>query len=136
MVFRSSIDAWLLVVIVAAAVAVLVAVAFGLRQASGIAALALVAVGGIGAALPLWILADTKYVIDDGVLHIRSGPFAWHIPVASITSITPTTSPASSPALSLQRLRLEYGKGRVVLVSPADPQAFIAAIQERRKGRE
>jgi hypothetical protein len=77
----------------------------------------------------------TRDVIDDGILHIRSGPFAWHIPVASITSITPTTSPVSSPALSLQRLRLEYGEGQVILVSPADPQAFTAEI-ERHKPRE
>jgi hypothetical protein len=134
MVFHSRIDAWLLVVIVAAAVSILVAVAAALRQASGITVLALVALGGIGAALPLWILAATKYVIDDGVLQIRSGPFAWRIPVASITGITPTNSPVSSPALSLQRLRLEYGAGRVVLVSPVDPQAFVAAIEAQRHG--
>src|SRR5581483_3428103 len=67
-----------------------------------------------------WILASTRYIGSEGTLHVRSGPFAWRIPVSSITRITPTRSPISSPALSLRRLRVEYDAGKHILVSPVD----------------
>jgi membrane protein YdbS with pleckstrin-like domain len=132
MVFPSKVDAWLLVVLVLAAGVVLVAAGSALRHASGIALLVSIAAIGIGAALPMWILASTRYLIEDGTLQVRSGPFAWRIPVSSITSITPTNSPVSSPALSLDRLRVEYGAGQVLLVSPADQQAFLRALEAAR----
>jgi membrane protein YdbS with pleckstrin-like domain len=133
-IFPSKVDVWLFLVLVAAAGAVLVAAGSAFRQASGIALVVPVLVIGIGAVLPLWILASTRYVIRDATLHVQSGPFAWRIPVSSITGITPTNSPLASPALSLERLRVEYGAGRVVLLSPADRQAFIHAIEAAREG--
>jgi len=54
----------------------------------------------------------------------------WRIPAREITRITPTRSLTSSPALSLDRLRIEYDGGRqAVLVSPVDQDAFIAAVR-------
>jgi hypothetical protein len=132
MEFRSKVDAWLVLVLVAAAVAALVTAGAALRQASGMALLAPVGVVAVGAALPIWILASTAYVVESGTLRIRSGPFTWRIPVSSITSIKPTSSPLSSPALSLKRLRVEYGTGKSILVSPADQQAFIRAIESAK----
>ncbi len=129
MVFRSKVDTWLVLVLVAAAAATLVAAGAGLRQVSGATSLVLLVVVALSLVLPAWILTSTNYVIESSILHIRSGPFAWRIPVSSITSITPTTSPVSSPALSLKRLRVEYGAGKRILVSPADPQAFVRAIE-------
>ncbi len=129
MIFRSKVDAWLVVILVAAAVAALAAAASAFRQASGMALLAPVAVVAFGAALPIWILASTAYVVEGGALHVRSGPFSWRIPVSSITNIEPTRSLLSSPALSLERLRVEYGPGKSILVSPADQQAFIRAVE-------
>lgn len=129
MVFRSKIDAWLLFVLVLSAAATLSAAGVVLRQASGMALLVPLAMVAIGAVLPLWILAGTRYSIVGSTLHVRSGPFSWRIPVASITSIKPSRSPVSGPALSLDRLRVEYGAGRFVLVSPVDHQAFVRAIE-------
>lgn len=132
MAFRSKVDTWLVLVLVAAALVALVVAGAASRQVSGIALLAPLAVLVVGAALPMWILASTTYVVESGTLHVRSGPFAWRIPVSSITSIRPTRSPLSSPALSLKRLRVEYGTGKSILVSPGDEQAFIRAIESAK----
>jgi hypothetical protein len=51
-----------------------------------------------------------------------------------IARIVPSNSLESAPALSLTRLRIDYGVGKSILVSPADQQAFLRAI-ERSKGR-
>jgi len=86
----------------------------------------------VGGALPLWILGGTKYTIAAPMLIVQSGPFRWQIPVAEITRIEPTRNPLSSPALSLDRLRITYGRNRACMVSPRDKDAFIAEL--RRNG--
>jgi hypothetical protein len=134
MLFRSKIDTWLVSVLVGAATLTLVAAGTALRQASEAAVLVTVLVITLGAVLPVWILASTTYRVEGGTLHVRSGPFRWHIPVSSITRIAPSNSNESAPALSLTRLRIEYGGGKSILVSPADQQAFLRAI-ERSKSR-
>lgn len=132
MVFRSRIDTWLLFALMLSATIALSAAGTLLRQVYGMALLIPAGIVAIGAGLPIWILAGTRYSIMGGILHIRSGPFAWQIPIASITSITPSSSLISSPALSLRRLRVEYGAGNAVLVSPVDHQAFIHAIESTK----
>ncbi len=74
------------------------------------------------------LLIGTHYTVDRGELKIISGPFRWKVSIDEITSVEPTRSPLSSPALSLDRLRIRYGKGRRVLVSPADKEGFLRAI--------
>ena len=74
----------------------------------------------IGAGLPLWLLLATRYTLDSTMLRVRSGPFRWRIPVADITSIKPSRSTMSGPALSLDRLSIAYGRGNVLLISPRD----------------
>jgi hypothetical protein len=54
--------------------------------------------------------------------------------VLDITAITPTSNPLSSPALSLDRLRIDYGKGRSVMISPRDKQGFLGAMESARSG--
>src|SRR4051812_1849219 len=51
-----------------------------------------------------WTFTTTRYLVGDGDLLVRSGPFRWRIALASIGSIVPTNNPLSSPALSLDRL--------------------------------
>lgn len=87
----------------------------------------------IGAGLPLWILAATDYTLEAGELRARSGPFRWRVPLRDITAITPTRSLLSSPALSLDRLRIDYGRGRALMISPADRQGFLGALEQRRR---
>jgi hypothetical protein len=125
----TKVDSWLVVILVTAAVVALVVAGAAFRQVSGIALLVPVAVAAVGAAFSIWILVSTAYVVESGALHIRSGRFSWRIPVSAITSIKPTRSPISSPALSLKRLCVEYGTGKSILISPADQEAFMRAIE-------
>lgn len=86
----------------------------------------------VGGVLPLWILGGTKYTISAPMLIVQSGPFRWQIPIAEITRIEPTRNPLSSPALSLDRLRITYGRSKACMVSPRDKDAFITEL--RRNG--
>ncbi len=74
------------------------------------------------------MLRSTYYLIEGATLVIRSSVFTWRVPIAAIRSITPTRSALSSPALSLDRLRIEYG-GKRILVSPENKRHFIEALR-------
>jgi hypothetical protein len=76
------------------------------------------------------MLRSTYYRIDGHTLVIRSSIFSWRVPIGEIRSITPTRSALSSPALSLDRLRIEYG-GKAIMVSPEDPKRFIEALRAK-----
>ncbi|SDX35051.1 PH domain-containing protein [Hymenobacter psychrophilus] len=77
-----------------------------------------------------WLLRYTYYEVLPGqhVLRVVAGPMVWRVPVQDITSMLPSYSPFSSPALSLDRLRVRYGQYNSVLISPADRVGFLAAL--------
>ncbi len=56
-----------------------------------------------------WPLWSTRYVVDQEQLTIRSLCFKWIIPLSAIQSVSEQRS-ISSPALSLDRLKIEYLK--------------------------
>lgn len=74
------------------------------------------------------ILRSTYYEIDGDTLRIRSSFVTWRVPIREIRSVTTTRSPASSPALSLDRLRIDYGR-KSILISPADRDRFLAMLR-------
>ena len=128
--FPSKVDAWLAALLPASALLVLAAVVTAWPRQAGIAHVALlVAVLAIGAGLPLWVLAATGYRVDRDALAIRSGPFRWRIALADIRAVEPARSWLSSPALSLDRLRIRHGRAGQVLVSPKDKPAFVQALR-------
>jgi hypothetical protein len=131
-VYRSAVDPWLRFVL---AVAMLTsATASGVVFLAGDAwasAIALLA-GGVGIGLPLWILTSTTYTFANEHLDVRSGPWRRRIPIASIHEVSPSTSPLSAPALSLNRLRIAYADRRTVMVSPRNASAFIDDLNRRR----
>ena len=85
-----------------------------------------------GVALILSVLMGTKYTVADGEIRIISGPFRWTIRVADILDIQDSRNLLSSPALSLDRLKITYGHGKFVLVSPADKDGFLKAIEQQK----
>lgn len=131
-VYRSKTDTWLVAVIVASVAVAAGATAFALAEAPAGSAWIAVLAFGATTALPLWILMATYYTLDAEQLAIRSGPFSWRIPLAEIHRITPTSNPLSSPALSLDRLRVEYGNGRALMISPRDKERFLRDLEGRR----
>ena len=84
---------------------------------------ALLAVG-----LPIWLLVSTRYIVRPTELVVRSGPFVWRVPRERIVSISPSRSPLSAPALSLNRLEISYNEGETLLVSPKDREGFVSAL--------
>lgn len=77
----------------------------------------------------LHIILTTYYVIDEDRLTIKCG-FLYNktIDINTITKISETNNPLSSPATSLDRLEIRYGKFDSVIISPKQKKEFIAEI--------
>jgi hypothetical protein len=129
-------DLWLVLIIVACGAVLLV-------QAG-----VLIATKGFGRA-ETWIICGVtlfyfgilrllaypvNYEIKGSTLEIHSGVFMkYSIPLASISGVRPTRNPLSSPAWSLDRLRVEYlknGRTRYILISPREKEAFLRNLTQ------
>lgn len=103
-----------------------------------------VCIGLFPALLTAFLVLPLHYKIGGEVLAIRCGPMKIRVPLRDILSVKPTRNSAGAPAMSLDRLDIEYqkcGKTRHVLVSPADKMTFltdlaVAATHLRRSGEE
>ena len=128
-IYRSKVDTWLAGAMVAAALLVLIV--GGLMVSSPLRAKWFVVPPMVllGVVLPLWLLLSTDYRIADQNLLIRSGPFRWRIPIREIRSVGPTRNARSSPALSLDRLLITYGRGQSCMISPKDKEGFLHELR-------
>jgi hypothetical protein len=127
--FRSKLDSWLVFVVVAALVVLAAALVWMVISGAPFSAIALFL--GVMTAVTLFIgliFTRTWYEVDARELRIVSGPFRWTIARESIRSIEESRNPLSSPALSLDRLRIRYGEKRWILVSPEDKKGFRKAL--------
>jgi len=86
----------------------------------------------------LWILFDTRYVIRDGFLFYRSGPFRGRIDIQKIEKIeyfsgmhVPVTM---KPALDTKGFIITYDTLNEVYVSPQKKEKFIAKLLELNPG--
>jgi hypothetical protein len=129
--FPSKIDSWLLIVFAVSALACLIGASLMLAQGvvGGLMVAPLMLSIGIG--LPTWLLLTTDYRFEGKTLIVRGGPFRWRIRVHEINTVRPTHNSLSSPALSLDRLRIEYGDGKALMISPRDADTFISELQAR-----
>lgn len=128
MEFRSAVDWWFYAVTAATALVVALAM-FPLLKSGQVGQIAVAGVTALVAVgLPLWLLASTYYRVSAGSLDVRSGPFRWTIPLNEITEVRKSRSALSSPALSLDRMEVKYGRGRSILLSPRDRGGFLKAI--------
>ena len=131
-IHSSKVDTWLILVAALAAGAS-VGVAVALLREGGVPVVVMVPVVVVlGTGLPLWTLFGTCYELTPGRLRIRCGPFRWTVPLNEIRAVTPTSNPLSSPALSLDRLRIDYGRGSSVMISPRDQARFLAELERLR----
>lgn len=91
----------------------------------------LAAAGGFA----LWVLYGTYYILTAYDLVIRSGPFRWIVPLDAITEVYPTRNPLSSPACSLDRLRILHAGSRLgVMISPEVKTTFLQELAAREPG--
>jgi len=83
----------------------------------------------------IWMpVFNTYYVVDQNKLIIKSMVFRWEINIDDITEIEATHNPLSSPALSLDRLKINYFKNgslKSVMISPKDKHGFFQALNKR-----
>lgn len=127
--FSSKKDLWLLLVIYGTVTLSFAAVIQILYLSADIVSLGIALfVFVMGVIAPIWLIRSTRYLINHSHLLIQSGPFKWTIRLADIYAIKPSKNPISSPALSFDRLDIYYADNKHVLISPADKQAFIKAL--------
>lgn len=130
--FPSKIDAWLKVVTGLAGVLWLYTFVVIWKTPDVGARWVSLGIGVVGLALPVWTMGSTRYTLTDTELVVQSGPFRWRVTLADITDVRPTHNPLSSPALSLDRLQIAYGKGREILISPEERDEFLRELEARR----
>lgn len=91
---------------------------------------------GIVILLPVMIFVahmfmTTNYTIESDVLIIKCGfLFNKTIDIRTISKISETNNPLSSPATSLDRLEIMYGKFDSVIISPKQKTEFINDIKK------
>lgn len=130
--FNSKIDLWILILLLTAVAACLWGI--GSIWDTNTAIFWPVAVFlTVASLIPLWLLVSVRYFLSDDSLRVRCGPRKWQISIKDITSVTPTHDPKASPALSLDRLLIEYGDGSRVMISPEPRQEFLRQLEYRRK---
>jgi membrane protein YdbS with pleckstrin-like domain len=74
-----------------------------------------------------------RYLLTEQELVVRSGLVRQRIPYTEITRVTPTRNPLSSPALSLDRLRIERRSGRAIMISPDERDDFLRELALRAR---
>ncbi|MDJ0910679.1 MAG: PH domain-containing protein [Woeseiaceae bacterium] len=127
--FPSKIDAWLVVLLVIAIGGVVLGfVVAVMENEDPVATMFMGAAMLLVVMLIVSLLFRTYYSVEGDTLRIVSGPFSWRVPIAEIEALEPTRSPLSSPALSLDRLRIRYSGKKSIMISPADKQRFARAL--------
>jgi hypothetical protein len=129
-VFRSKVDGKLKAIGLAMPCVALVAIATSPQRAAGLLWLPVI-VTVLVAVIVVWVVLSTYYEFDGNVLVAHSGPFSWRMPLKEITSVRESNSVRSGPALSMDRLEIAWGNGRVLLISPEDKAGFLAALHRR-----
>jgi membrane protein YdbS with pleckstrin-like domain len=130
--YKSKVDWWLALVLAfsigAGTVGAFVAVS------AGAVMLPIAALIFLGASvLPIWLLVKTEYTLSDADLVVVSGPFRWTVPITAISKVRRTRNPLSSPALSLDRISIEYDREKSIMISPQQKERFLASLEARRK---
>lgn len=132
-IYHSKIDSWVAIILIGAMAFSGYLFLIALRTGSIAAILSALPAIFIGVGLPLWLMKSTRYVLDDCRLLVKCGPFKWTIAISEIRTITPTSNPLSSPALSLERIRIDYGTNKSLMISPKLKSQFIDDIEAQRK---
>lgn len=127
MLFKSAVDWWYYLVLIATIIVLLVAV-IPTVSSGQISTLSTLGIFLLSLGLPLWLLLSTNYQVSGSFLIIKSGPFSWRIRLAEVESVKPSRSALSSPALSLNHIEIRYSGGKRILVSPANKEGFLEAI--------
>lgn len=77
------------------------------------------------------LMTSLRYVIDGNTLYVRTIPFTrgTAYDLQKLQSISPTRTLLSSPAWSMRRIKLDFGVGMPLVISPAAQDLFIDEIR-------
>jgi len=125
--YRSKVDWWLALILCMPPIAS-ASVCFSFVRMPNPTALAWAA-GSVLFVLGIYfgLVFPMKYGLDDTYLLLRFGLCRKRIRLTDVTEVYPTHNPLSSPALSLDRLHIQFGEGllKAVMISPADRDRFL-----------
>mgnify|MGYP000884344381 FL=1 len=76
------------------------------------------------------IIVPCEYVLENKWLVVRSGLIRYRVPYDQIDEVRPTNNPLSSPAWSLDRLWISYGR-KNIMISPKEKRKFLDAVALR-----
>jgi hypothetical protein len=128
MTYKSKKDTWVLVVIAGSMLAAVFAGAAMILFTSEIwlRSIGLVIMGT--SLIPILLTTPVRYSIDGYNLHVRGGYQHWMIPLQNILAVTPSRNWIASPALSTDRLEIEYKDWEgtsMLLISPERTGQFL-----------
>ena len=134
--YHTKIDAWIVILVGAIFVFVF---GFNLLMILILRTVSLATLLGPAIALGVLVLfaclsVPLYYEIASTNLVVRCGILRWTIPLASIQRVFPTRNPINGPALSLDRLQVDYvkdGVTRFILISPKDKLGFLSDLAQR-----
>ncbi|NNL84679.1 MAG: hypothetical protein HKP27_03455 [Myxococcales bacterium] len=140
MEFPAKVDLWFLAVFYGGGAAMLLTAPLvwkktrGTRLKRGALGASLQAVIGVLFVAVAWQASAVRYVLSaDGYLDAHGGwPLSGRIAsIASITRVEPSRDGRASHAASLDRLRIDYGRSRVVFIAVHDKPGFLDALAAR-----
>jgi len=132
MTYSSKVDWWLAALVIGGLAVGPVTVLF-LEPGSGALPVMLASSGAVLVVIGL-LAWPIRYTITEAELKVRSGLFMrWTIPFETIHEVYPTRNPLSSPAWSLDRLRIVRSGGQVLMISPENQEQFLQELGLRAR---
>jgi len=128
MVFISKKDSWMgliIWVLIAAFLWVFYQSVFVQTNIIGIVAMVIM----VSLLVAIWF--NTRYKIEGNQLHIYYGPIKKSINLKDIQTIRQTMNPFVAPALSMNRVEINYEEYKTIQVSPKLINEFISEIKKK-----
>lgn len=127
-VFKSKVDTWLIIVM-AASTLLVAGACFSIDNADLLAYIINIVLVAV-MVLAFVAIFNIRYEVSEGVLLVRTFILlSYSIDIADISEIRNSKSWLASPAASLDRLEIRYGRGNSLLISPADRQGLIDCLR-------
>ncbi len=130
MEFAAKVDLWFLLLFYGLGGLMVFAAPWVRRQPRGATGSALLLVIGVLFVAVGWRASAVRYVITEGgYLDATGWPMGGRITHASeIHRVEPSRDPRASHAASLDRLRIDHGRGGLIFIAVRDPSGFLDAL--------
>jgi len=82
----------------------------------------------IPALLLLWIWFKTGYTVEEDIIKIEYGPIKRTVNIKEIRSIRGTRNPFIDPALSMDKLEINYARFHTIAIAPKNKDEFVRQL--------